>query len=94
MLNCMKAILAINLFAAFAELPQFMEERSSGMRTGVGLEDEADILERRWLVQTNSLCGWDDDTCVQRDPGHLRRAEAGAGEAAGARGGQHPPGQA
>ena len=53
MLNCMKAILAINLFAAFAELPQFMEERSSGMRTGVGLEDEADILERRWLVQTN-----------------------------------------
>ena len=49
MLNCMKAILAINLFAAFAELPQFMEERSSGMRTGVGLEDEADILERRCM---------------------------------------------
>ena len=31
-------------------------------------------------------------TPVQRDPGHLRRAEEGAGEAAGARGGQHPPG--
>ena len=31
-------------------------------------------------------------TPVQRDPGHLRRVEEGAGEAAGARGGQHPPG--
>ena len=69
-----------------------MEERSGGMRTGVGLEDDADILERRCMV---TWCGmYKDDTCVQRDPGHLRRAEAGAGEAAGARGGQHPPGEA
>ena len=47
--------------------------------------------EGAWVLVTR--CGMvDDDTCVQRDPGHLRRAEEGAGEAAGARGGQHPPG--
>ena len=47
--------------------------------------------EGAWVLVTR--CGVvDDDTCVQRDPGHLRRAEEGAGEAAGARGGQHPPG--
>jgi len=40
------ALLLLLAVTAFAELPQFMEERSSGMRTGVGLEDEADILER------------------------------------------------
>ena len=46
--------------------------------------------EGAWVLVT--WCGMVDDICVQRDPGHLRRAEEGAGEAAGARGGQHPPG--
>ena len=37
----------------FAELP-YMEERSGGLRTGVGLEEDADILERR-CVGTGDL---------------------------------------
>ena len=35
-----------------------MEERSGGMRTGVGLEDDADILERRWFVKPILCVGW------------------------------------
>ena len=38
----------------FAELPPYMEERSGGLRTGVGLEEDADILERR-CVGTGDL---------------------------------------
>ena len=39
-----------------------MEERSGGMRTGVGLEEDADILERR-CVGSGDWCGMvDDDT--------------------------------
>ena len=42
-----------------------MEERSGGLRTGVGLEEDADILERR-CVGSGDLVTWcgmvDDDT--------------------------------
>ena len=38
----------------YAELPPYMEERSGGMRTGVGLEEDADILERRCVGSVGS----------------------------------------